>query len=139
MNMVSSYHSFATRDREAAMDYEPSSIAVILFHGTGRAGGLQGSGGQRQSWWGEPQAGVPACCMDMKVGAERYCPVAEVGTSHASGAVRGCHQSYQGSNVCSEHPWKSCLCLFTSTTLKLRLRRRQAKPWQAQPPFSLTF
>jgi len=70
MNVASTCHTSAIRGREAAVDYEHSFITVILFPGAGRAGGLQGRG-HRQSWRGEPRAGVSLCCMDVKVSTEQ--------------------------------------------------------------------
>lgn len=135
VNMSGTYHTFALWDRREAMGYEPSSITMAPFRGAGRARKCSTEDHSRAG--GESaRAGVPLCSMDVAFlaghwGGNRprlWC------CTWMTPALPGLHLS-----VCSEHTWKSCLCFSTSTTLKLRLKRRQGKPWQEQPLLSLTF
>lgn len=137
----STYHTFAifeTEEERWVMSPPPSPSFPSMALGETE---VQGRGSQ-QSWWGECQGRgyhdalwmfrsvLSFTCWSLRWKQARFV----VPYTNDTSSARASPQC-----VCSEHTWKSSLGLFTSTTLKLRLKRRQDKPWQEQPLFSLTF
>lgn len=134
----STYHTFAIWDRRGAMGYEPSSITIVPFHGTGRARKCSMEDHGRADG-DSARAGLPQCSMDGKVSTEFYWLVSEVETGQVCGAVHEWHQGFTSVGVLWTYLEKLSWPFYPSTILKLRLKRRQDKPWQEQPLFSLTF